>query len=84
MGSLFDDLSDGLQEAITFAKGEEEAKATHLEIIDEYVRSHSPSSMKQEPNFNLRGYVSYVDANHITDPSEIPDDIIKSFFHHEE
>lgn len=84
MESLFDDLSDGLQEALLFAKGEGTAKITRSEIVEEYLRSHSPSSMKPEPTFNLRGYVSYVDANHIIDPAEISDDIIESFFHHEE
>ena len=74
---------DDLQEVLTLEKGKG-AKYTHLEIVDEYLRSHNPSSMKAEQPFNLRGYLSYVDANHITDPKEISDDVIESFFHHEE
>lgn len=80
MASLFDDLKVGLQEALAFAKGEGVAKETRFEIVDEYLRTHNPSSMRTDIPFNLRGYVSYVDANHITNPNEISDDIIKSFF----
>lgn len=70
MSRLFENSKEGLQEA----------KETHFEIIDEYLRTHNPSSMRTDIPFNLREYVSYVDAHHITNPDEISDDIIESFF----
>lgn len=79
MSRLYDDIMASLNELKEHAEG----KSTHLEIIEEYLRTHNPSSMGTEVPFNLRGYISYVDANHITDPDEIPDDIIESFFHRE-
>lgn len=63
--------------------GQTEQYSSHQETVEEYLRTHNPSSMRTEVPFNLRGYISYVDANHITDPNEIPDEIIQSFFHHE-
>lgn len=61
-----------------------ESNHNNTVIVDEYLRTSNPSSMRTEVPFNLRGYISYVDANHITDPNEVPYEIIKSFFHHEE
>lgn len=79
MASLFDDLKEGLLEALLFAKGEGTAKVTHSEIVEKYLHSHSPSAMKSEPPFDLRRYIAYVDTNHISDPDEIPDEILESF-----
>ena len=64
----------------TAMKDQDKHVHSHRETVDEYVHSHNPSAMKKDIPFKLREYISYVDANHITDPDEIPDNIIESFF----
>lgn len=48
--------------------------------IDIYLRTHNPYIRPQPIKFDLRGYVSYVKENKITDPNDIPDEIIQSLY----
>lgn len=53
-------------------------------IVEEYLRTNSPSSINTEIPFNLRGYISYIEEHHITNPDDVPNDVIESFIHHED
>ncbi len=55
--------------------------SSHQQKIDEYLKDHKPANMRTTIPFDLRGYISYVDKNHIIDPDEIPTEIMDSFFH---
>ena len=52
-------------------------------IVEEYLRTNSPSSINTEIPFNLRGYISYIEEQHITNPDDVPDEIVQSFMHKE-
>lgn len=69
MTELSKDIVSSLNELKEYAEGKQTGVVVHHQT---------------EVPFNLRGYIAYIDANHITDPDEIPDKIVQSFFHHEE
>ena len=64
--------------------GQAKRFSSHQQQVDSYMKAHEPSRMRTEIPFDLRGYLRYIDEHHITDPDEVPPEIVDSFFHPEE
>ena len=49
------------------------------EMADKYVEENSPYGPFKPLRINLRKYLQYVEEHSITDPSEIPDEVLDTF-----
>ena len=51
----------------------------HQEIVDEYLKTNSPETIRTHIPFRVRDYIKYVEEHNISSPEEVPDEIIASF-----
>ena len=60
--------------------GQTKSYNPHQKEVDIYLQTHNPYICPQPLKFDLRGYVAYVKEHKITDPNDIPDEMIQRLF----
>ena len=55
------------------------ASNPHQEAVDKFVQENNVYGPKDPIRFNLRAHLQYVDEHHITNPDDIPEEIIAQF-----
>jgi len=53
------------------------------EMADKYIKENNPYGPFRPLRINLGKYLQYVEEHSITDPSEIPDEVLDTFMLHE-
>ena len=51
----------------------------HQKAVDQFVQENNVYGPKEPLRFNLRAYLQYVDEHHITNPDDIPEEVIAQF-----
>ena len=51
----------------------------HQNVVNEYLKDHSPGTIRTEIPFDLRGYLAYMEERHLSSPEEIPEEDLSRF-----
>jgi len=64
--------------------GQTKLYSRHQDLVDQYIAETEMFEKKAPIPFDLHGYMNYITENHIEDPDQIPESIMKHFFEYEE
>ena len=59
--------------------GQMKLSSKHQDIVKKYIAENNPYEAREPLRFNLRSYDAYMREHGITDPDQIPDEIIAEF-----
>ena len=59
--------------------GQKTCPDPHQEIVDKYLAENNPYEPSKPLRIDLRKYIQYAREHNITDPAEIPDEILDTF-----
>ena len=59
--------------------GQMKSSDLHQAEVDRFVQENNVYGPKEPLRFNIRAYLQYVDEHHITNPDDIPEEVIAQF-----
>lgn len=59
--------------------GQMKPSSKHQEIVNKYIAENNPYVARELLHFNLRAYDAYMREHGITDPDQIPEDVMSQF-----